>query len=242
MHFSKREDITRSKLLLSLSQRREKKEKNEGEKGRWINSREERERKGGFTLSLTLGYSPRRIPWYPSPLTTAISSRLIRLLSLFVPRNSPLPFPSLSPWDVSTAASISLVEQSRTDLFLGWTNRPALTPRQLLSPRFNFSSNGYARKGGGLCNAFRREEEKSLGKVSQLSSVYPPKQIPFERRWLLEQVLAIVWRGEEKRSFFFFFFFFLVDALKEFFFLTAVCFGKRRMGWKRDRERERGDR
>lgn len=76
-----------------------------------------------------------------------------------------------------------------------------------------------------MCNAFRREE-KSLGKVSQLSSVYPPKQIPFERRWLLEQVLAIVWRGE-KRSFFFFFF--LVDALKEFF-LTAVRFGKRRMG------------
>lgn len=55
-----------------------------------------------------------------------------------------------------------------------------------------------------MCNAFRREE-KSLGKVSQLSSVYPPKQIPFERRWLLEQVLAIVWRGE-KRSFFSFFF------------------------------------
>lgn len=77
-----------------------------------------------------------------------------------------------------------------------------------------------------MCNAIRREE-KSLGKVSQLSSVYPPKQIPFERRWLLEQVLAIVWRGE-KHSFFSFFFF-LVDALKEFF-LMAVRFGKRRMG------------
>lgn len=146
---------------LSLSQRREKKEKNEGQKGRWINSREERERKGGFTLSLTPGYSPRRIPWYPSPLTTAISSRLIRLLSLFVPRNSPLSFPSLSPWDVSTAASISLVEQSRTDLFLGWTNRPALTSRQLLSPRFNFSSNGYAiRKGGGREDCATRFDEK----------------------------------------------------------------------------------
>lgn len=83
-----------------------------------------------------------------------------------------------------------------------------------------------------MCNAFRREE-KSLGKVSQLSSVYPPKQIPFERRWLLEQVLAIVWRGE-KRSFFSFFF--LVDALKEFF-LTAVHFGKRRMGWEREGDR-----
>lgn len=53
-----------------------------------------------------------------------------------------------------------------------------------------------------MCNAFRREE-KSLGKVSQLSSVYPPKQIPFERRWLLEQVLAIVWRGVVFFSFFF---------------------------------------
>lgn len=225
---------------LSLPEKREKKKKRTkrrkktGEKGRWINSREERERKGGFTLSLTPGYSPRRIPWYPSPLTTAISSRLIRLLSLFVPRNSPLSFPSLSPWDVSTAASISLVEQSRTDLFLGWTNRPALTPRQLLSPRFNFSSNGYARKGGGLCNAFRREEEKSLGKVSQLSSVYPPKQIPFERRWLLEQVLAIVWRGEEKRSFFLFF----SGCFERIFFWRP--FVLEREGWdERETERER---
>lgn len=90
-----------------------------------------------------------------------------------------------------------------------------------------------------MCNAFRREEEKSLGKVSQLSSVYPPKQIPFERRWLLEQVLAIVWRGEEKRSFFFFFFFFLVDALKEFFF-DGRLFWKEKDGMKkRQRERER---
>lgn len=87
-----------------------------------------------------------------------------------------------------------------------------------------------------MCNAFRREEEKSLGKVSQLSSVYPPKQIPFERRWLLEQVLAIVWRGEEKRSFFLFF---LVDALKEFFF-DGRLFWKEKDGMKkRQRERER---
>lgn len=92
-------------VSLSERRRRKKKERERREKRREgrINSREERETEGGFTLPLTPGYSPRTIPWYPSPLITAISSRLIRLLSLFVPLRFREIHPS-PPWDASTAS------------------------------------------------------------------------------------------------------------------------------------------
>lgn len=112
----------------------------------------------GRTRWFYAALDPRRIPWYRVP-------RLIR-------QDSPLPSSSFArnsspPWDVSTQSF------RRVD------------PRQLLSPRFNFSWNADTRWS-------RDEKEKSLGEgVSQLSSVYPAKQIPveagwvWERRWLL---------------------------------------------------------
>lgn len=154
---SQRGKILHARSCFSLREKKEKKERKRTKRKtkRRKDKFEGRTRdRGWFYAALDPGYSPRTIPWYPSPLTTAISSRLIRLLSLFVPLRFREIHPS-PPWDASTASI------SKSNLFwnrLNETGQP--WPATIFISAIQFLLKRICDKGGEGC-ATRFDEKRN---------------------------------------------------------------------------------